>query len=199
MLVCFEGIDAAGKTTLLRNVADRMKDQEVVVTRQPGGTDLGVDIRQLVLHSTHNICGLSEMLLFAADAAQLQDEVVRPAVEAGKLVLCDRGWMTNVFYQKYGRGNLMAEDVYNRVFGTHPPSLIVLVDIDLEVSEERLAHQEADRIESAGRGFFRRVHRAYQSVGDTWNGVKVVRVDGTAPPDVLCNHTMRHISTLIEP
>lgn len=187
MLVCFEGIDGAGKTTLIQNVVERLGDAAVVTTRQPGGTPLGAELRRLVLHSDHTISGNAEMLMFAADAAQLMDEVVRPATEQGKLVLCDRGWMSNVIYQKAGRHNIMAEMVYDRVFVTNPPSLIVLLTLPREEAERRMSLKAPDRIESAGQGFFRRVFRAYEEVGDTWKGVPVRRFDAEQEPDALAD------------
>ena len=187
MLVCFEGIDGAGKSTLMKNVKEKLRDGAVVMTRQPGGTPLGQELRQLVLHSDHTISTNAEMLMFAADAAQLMEEVVRPAQEEGKLILCDRGWMSNVIYQTAGRSNLLAEGIYDRVFITHPPALIILLQLPLEEAQRRMNLDTPDRIESAGQGFFRRIFRAYEAVGDTWKGVRVEKFDATLPPVALAD------------
>jgi dTMP kinase len=107
LFVTFEGIEGSGKTTQIRRASDYLKERgvPVLVTGEPGGTPLGSELRNILLDKTVlALSGRTELLLFAADRAQHVEEVIAPAMEEGKVVLCDRFSDATVAYQGYGRG-----------------------------------------------------------------------------------------------
>ena len=111
LFVCFEGGDGAGKSTQVRLLAELLEraGRDVLVTRQPGGTTLGAQIRELVLHGDH-VSARAEALLFAADKAHHVDELIRPALAAGRVVITDRYTDSSIAYQGAGR-DLGAEEI----------------------------------------------------------------------------------------
>ena len=164
LFISFEGVDGAGKTTQVERLAEfwRARGREVVVTREPGGTELGTRIRQLLLHGAEPIAPRTEALLFAADRAQHVSEVVRPALERGAIVITDRYLDSSLAYQSGGR-ELTADDIRTlSMWATNNllPARTYLLDIDPRASHTRLEHAE-DRMESAGDDFQQRTRTAF--------------------------------------
>lgn len=164
--ITVEGIEGVGKSTNLGFVANELRRAglAVVETREPGGTPLGERIRDLLLSPAARIDPLAELLLmFAARAAHLR-EVIRPALESGKWVVCDRFTDASHAYQGGGRGlpSATVEALAGIVQGDLRPDLTLLLDVPLEVSAERQAGRGApDRFERESGEFFRRVREAY--------------------------------------
>jgi dTMP kinase len=170
--LAFEGADASGKSTQIRLLADRLRDAgvDVLVSREPGGTAVGARIRSLVLDHSDEGAVLSpraEALLMAADRAQHVAEVIRPALEAGRTVLCDRYLGSSIAYQGVGRG-LGAEPIERlSLWATEDlvPTLTIVIRVPVEVSLERLAAQGSpDRLESLGPAFVGRVSEGYEQL-----------------------------------
>lgn len=164
LFISFEGVDGAGKTTQVERLAEfwRARGREVVVTREPGGTELGTRIRQLLLHGAEPIAPRTEALLFAADRAQHVAQVVRPALDRGAIVITDRYLDSSLAYQSGGR-ELTSDDVRALSLwatGGLLPARTYLLDIDPAVSLGRLEHEQ-DRMESAGATFARRTRAAF--------------------------------------
>jgi len=168
MFITFEGIDYCGKTTQAKLLVDRLKDlgKEVVFLREPGGTVVSEKIREILLDRQHlEMSQRAELLLFSAARTQLVSEVIRPALQEGKIVVCDRFVDSTTAYQGYGRGLALQEVTsINRIatFGT-TPDLTVLIDIEVsEISKrQRAAGLTADRMESAGVDFYTKVRKGY--------------------------------------
>jgi dTMP kinase len=164
--ISFEGIDGSGKSTQMTLCADALRSRgyEVVVTRNPGGTELGADIRRMLLHHPGYVSPTCELLLYMADRAQHMDEVVLPALEAGKIVLCDRHIDSTVAYQGHGRGlSLSLIHTLNET-ATHgrKPDLTLLFDADPEILASRVESRgEADRLEREALAFRQRVRQGY--------------------------------------
>ncbi len=167
LFITFEGADGCGKTTQIKLVKDYLEKSgyEVVLTREPGAKGLGEKIREILLNYDGIVSDRCESFLFLADRAQNIDTIVNPAVEKGKIVLCDRHIDSTVAYQGYGRGlnlerinklNLLATD--GRV-----PDLTIVFDIDVETSMQRVG-KEKDRMESAGIEFHNRVRNGYLEI-----------------------------------
>lgn len=165
--ITFEGGEGAGKSTMLAFTRDWLVRAgfEVVVTREPGGTELGERVRELLLHA-HELQMTAEteaMLMFAARAEHLE-RIVRPALEAGKTVLCDRFTDATYAYQGGGRG-LAAERIAQLeawVQGALRPNLTLLLDVPVNVGLKRAgARGKPDRFERAPREFFERVRATY--------------------------------------
>lgn len=158
MLIVFEGVDGSGKSTQLRMLADALRGQglEVVETREPGGSpSLGKPLRDLVLHSEADFGRRAEALLFAADRAAHVHEVVRPALERGAMVLCDRFVDSTLAYQGAGRGLEEADLLALCEFATGglQPDLVVVCDLPEDVALARQRERgEADRMEKANLG-----------------------------------------------
>lgn len=179
MFVTFEGLDGSGKTTQAVLLADALRGEgvEVVSTREPGGTPLGEAIRDLVLHGGH-VAPWAEAALYAASRAQHVDGVIRPALERGATVVCDRYIDSSVAYQGVGRG-LGLEEVLAlnlAVVGGLLPDRTVLVEIDPETAAERVG-SSGDRIERDGIALWRRVADAYRTLAERYPERYVV-VDG---------------------
>ncbi|OZG64747.1 dTMP kinase [Bifidobacterium eulemuris] len=168
LFISMEGIDGVGKSTQverLRAFAESL-GREVVVTREPGGTALGVAIRRMLLHGVDgaaaDISPRAEALLFAADRAQHVAEVIRPALDRGAVVITDRYLDSSLAYQAGGR-ELTAEEIRSlSMWATCEllPARTYLLDMDPAASHARLRHDE-DRMESAGDGFQARTRQAF--------------------------------------
>ena len=171
--IAFEGLDGSGKTTLIRGieVALAAKHLGVIVTREPGGTVLGDEIRALLL----KIDGVppsprAEALLYQAGRAQHVETKIRPALDAGKWVLSDRFAASSLAFQGEGRdlGQNQIEWLNEFSTGGLKPDLYVLLDLTVESSAKRLGERggEVDRIESENRAFFERVRAAYLAMAE---------------------------------
>ena len=165
--ITLEGGEGAGKTTCLEFVHRRLIEngREVVITREPGGTALGEEIRELLLTpKPRPVSGDAEVLLIFAARAQHLDEVIRPALQAGRWVLCDRFTDATYAYQGEGRG-LGAERVAvleQYVQGVLRPDLTLLLDVRVEIGLARAGERgEPDRFEREGARFQERVRGAY--------------------------------------
>ncbi|NLE71479.1 MAG: dTMP kinase [Actinomycetales bacterium] len=163
VFVSFEGGDGVGKSTQLRLLADWLagRGRDVVTTREPGGTPLGVELRRVVMHGDH-VAPRAEALIYAADRAHHVATVIRPALERGAVVLTDRFLDSSVAYQGVGR-ELGAEAVERiNLWGVEGllPDLTVLLDLDPRVGLSRLTGAP-DRLERAGVEFHERTRRAF--------------------------------------
>jgi dTMP kinase len=181
IFITFEGTEGGGKSTQIQILAERLRQMGKVVRllREPGGTPIGEEIRHTLKHSdaNHAMTPEAELLLMNASRAQLVREVIRPALEAGEVVLCDRFSDSTVAYQGYGRqlDPLAVQRIIDFAVGQTRPDVTVLLDVPVEVSEARRAARMAsmrgavtgvqrDRIEESGRAFFERVHAGFMEI-----------------------------------
>jgi dTMP kinase len=181
VFVTFEGIDGSGKTTQIELLRARL-DGEVVVTREPGGTAFGEEVRGLVLHGL-DMTPWAEAALYAAARAQLVDEVIRPALERGATVLCDRYIDSSLAYQGIARG-LGVEEVLQlnmEVTGGLLPDLTFLLDVDPATGTGRLGPRP-DRLEREGAEFHARVAAAYHALAERFPE-RIVVLDAAAPAE----------------
>ncbi len=165
MLIAFEGGEATGKSTQARLLADRLGPDRAVLTREPGATPLGAAVRAAVLDVDHAVDPRAEALLMAADRAQHVAEVVRPALDAGRIVVTDRYIGSSLAYQGHGRGLPVDAVAALSAFATGglDAVLVVLRTVSTQVRDERLrARGGADRMERAGADFHDRVERGFE-------------------------------------
>lgn len=167
VFITFEGGDGVGKSTHLRRLADRLRAEgrEVVTTREPGGTSLGRELRELVLHGTTSLADRAEALIFAADRAQHIHELVRPALARGAVVLQDRYFDSSIVYQGAGRG-LGAERIRELSMWAADglmPQMTLLFDLAPEDAADRMRAGRGglDRLEAAGLEFHTSVREAF--------------------------------------
>ena len=166
-LIAFEGVEGSGKSTqleLLRQIVER-RSREVVVTREPGGTPAGERVRALLLDPAVELHPRAEALLFAAARAELVEAVIRPALERGAHVLCDRYLDSSLAYQGEARGlgRGPVTEVNRFATGGLLPDLVVLLDLDPAEGLGRRG-RERDRIEAQDLGFHRRVRQAFRDL-----------------------------------
>jgi len=184
MFVTFEGLDGSGKSTQLRLLADRLAaaGRDVVSTREPGGTELGERIRDLVLHGGH-VSPWAEAALYAASRAQHVEEVIRPALERGAVVLCDRYVDSSVAYQGVARG-LGLERVLElnlAAVGGLLPDVTFLLVVDPRAAGARMS-DERDRLEREDDEFHARAAAGYRELAARFPD-RIVVVDGSASVD----------------
>jgi len=198
LFVSFEGGDGAGKSTQCRLLAEWVEGlgREAVLTREPGGTPLGVALRGLVLHGDH-VDPRAEALLYAADRAHHVASVVRPALERGAVVITDRYLDSSVAYQGTGR-DLGADEVEQlSLWATRGlmPVLTVLLDLDPVLGRSRLTG-DPDRLEQAGDDFHRRTRAAFLGRAAADPGRWLV-LDAAEPVDVLRSAVRARVRELL--
>src|SRR5438105_2309004 len=176
LFITLEGTEGGGKTTQIVLLAERLRalSRIVRVLREPGSTPIGEEIRHTLKHSEHNraMTAETELLLMNASRAQLVREIIRPALAAGEIVLCDRFYDSTIAYQGYGRqlDLRLVQSLIDIAVGETRPNLTLLLMVPIAVSEaRRLQRQTAepsppDRIEQAGRAFFERVEKGYRAI-----------------------------------
>lgn len=167
LFITFEGADGCGKTTQINLLAQHLKEKglEVVITREPGAKGLGEKVREILLNYDGEVSSNCEAFLFLADRAQNIDMIVKPAIDAGKIVLCDRHTDSTLAYQGYGRGvDLERAKMLNKIATSGlVPDLTYVFDIDVETSMSRVGKIK-DRMESAGIEFHEKVRNGYLEI-----------------------------------
>jgi dTMP kinase len=190
ILITFEGVEGCGKTTQLALLRDHLesKGYAVEVTREPGGTPIAEAVRAIVLDPANKaLSSTAEMLLYAAARAQHVDERVRPALEAGRVVLSDRFVDSTTAYQGAGRGSPMEaiRTLHEWVTRGVWPDLTVVLDVDPETGLRRAAaHRRLDRIEAETLAFHRRVREGFLRIAEA-EPARVRLVDGTQSIDLV--------------
>ncbi|HLN47432.1 MAG TPA: dTMP kinase [Magnetospirillaceae bacterium] len=190
MFVTFEGIEGAGKTTQVRLLHDYLAQTTIpfIFTREPGGTPLGEKLRELLIDPLGQMSREAEALLLSASRAELVDKVIEPALDEGRIVVCDRFWDATLAYQGYGRKLPVESLMQITMFAARnlAPDLTFLLDIPVDVSRERLRgrRRTTDRMEREKLDFHERVADGYRRVAAADPG-RVIMLDGTRPEDEL--------------
>ena len=200
LFITFEGADGCGKSTQLNLLKDYLeqKGYEVILTREPGGIGMGEKIRQLLLHFDGYVSPKCEAFLFLADRAQNIDTIVKPAVSAGKIVLCDRHTDSTIAYQGYGRG----EDIEKLIAlndiatGNFKPDLTLVYDVDIETATKRVG-QDKDRMEQAGKEFQKKVQNGYKKIANS-EPERVKIIDSTDSIEKVFEQTKMIVEQLLK-
>ena len=167
LFITFEGGDGCGKTTQIKLLDEylRNKGYKTLLTREPGSIGLGEKVREILLNYDGEVSPVCESFLFLADRAQNVDCIIKPAIEEGTIVICDRHTDSSVAYQGYGRGlDIERINMLNNIATSGlKPDLTIVLDVDVETSQSRVG-SEKDRMESAGIEFFERVRQGYLEI-----------------------------------
>lgn len=187
-LITFEGSEGCGKSTQVCRLAAELEKLGIAtaVFREPGGTEIGERIRQLLQDSQTTICPETELLLFAASRSELVRKKIRPALQRREFVICDRFFDSTTIYQGMGR-ELDADFVeqLNRFAASEAnPDLTFVLDLSRAAARGRIAQraQVPDRMEELPEDFFARVTQAYRELAQR-ESKRVVLIDGSPPPD----------------
>ena len=209
LFITFEGSEGSGKTTQVSLLSGRLFSLglTVHVLREPGGTPIGEEIRHTLKHSPSNVAmtAEAELLLMNASRAQLVREFIRPALDKGEIVICDRFYDSTTAYQGYGRQLDLAtvKTIIDFAVGGTRPDMTLLLAVPPDISEERLRSRQStlpfirDRMEEADRAFFERVAKGYEVIAASEPG-RVQTIDGTASAESVRQVVWRHIEELLK-
>ncbi|MDB6058381.1 MAG: tmk [Verrucomicrobiales bacterium] len=222
LFITFEGTEGSGKSTQIALLEERLlaAGHVVQMLREPGGTPIGEEIRHTLKHSEFNrgMKPETELLLMNAARAQLVREVIRPALDAGEVVLCDRFYDSTLAYQGYGRGLDLkwVQTIVDFAVGDIRPDITLLLTVPVSISEaRRLARQPLlisvpatksprtpklgfirDRMEEADRAFFERVEEGYQAIAGA-DKKRIKPIDGTQSVDKVTEEIWAQVSRLL--
>ena len=207
LFVTFEGTEGSGKSTQIQLLAKRLEGlgRNVLSLREPGGTALGEEIRHTLKHSAAGtgMCPEAELLLLNASRAQLVRQVIKPALDENKIILCDRFLDSTVAYQVYGRGldATQVQRILDFTIADTLPHLTLLLRVPLEVSEQRRASRQnpaesRDRFEEQDREFFRRVEQGYDAIAASTD-TRVRSLDATRSIDEVHQEVWRWVEALL--
>lgn len=193
IFITMEGPDGSGKTTqieLLKKYLES-KGYDIIITREPGGTAISEAIRKIILNPEYSeMSHMTELLLYASARAQLVNQVIKPALEQGKAVICDRFVESSAVYQGIGRG-LGVETVYevnSYALGNVKPELTIFMDLEAEEGIKRKKNQaELDRMEMEDLSFHKRVVEGYRQLASLYPE-RIVSINATLPIDEI--HSM---------
>jgi len=180
--IAFEGPEGCGKSTHAKRLASRL---DAVITREPGGTRIGTMLREVLANPDNtDMHARTEALLMAADRAQHVEEVVMPALTAGRHVVSDRSVYSTLAYQGYGRGLSLdsLRTVNDWALGGRLPDLVVYMQVPSDVLAQRLAKRDLDRFEREGEEFFQRVNAGFDALMAA-EPTRWITIDGTLPKD----------------
>ena len=205
--ITFEGGEGCGKSTQCRRLCEALEERgiDVLLTREPGGTWLAESIRHLIKDQNEDPpCDRSELLLFLAARAQLVRNVIRPALEAGKWVVCDRFSDSTIAYQGYGRGLPLDTVRMANDFACDglAPDLTLLLEVSPETARARRLAREnstntsADRIENAGDGFHARIANGFLQLAAE-NPGRIKRIDANGDADDVWGKIWKFVLPLI--
>ena len=199
--ITFEGGDGSGKSTQISILKESLieKGYDVILTREPGGTDISEKIRELILDPENGeMEDITEAYLYAAARAQLVRQLIKPALEEGKVVICDRFVDSSIAYQGFGRGLGDAVGVINTyAVDDCMPDLTILLKLDPERGSSRIAGREHDRIEQASDEFHRKVYEGYLELEKNYPE-RIFGVDASGTIEEIAEEIKRRVRGVIE-
>ncbi len=199
IFITIEGPDGSGKSTQIRRINEFFEKRgcSTLNTREPGGTDIGEKIREILLDRANGeMHAMTEALLYAASRAQHVEELIRPALSAGKVVICDRFIDSSLAYQGYGRhlgDSIMAINEY--AIAGCMPDVTFLMKLDPSVGKERISEAEADRLELEALQFHEEVYRGYLALEKKYPD-RIVGIDASRGIDEIAAEIERHLEKI---
>lgn len=198
--ISFEGIDGSGKSTQIKKLKKYLENDgyQVVLTREPGGTDIGEKIREIILDpSNGEMTHMTEVFLYAASRAQHVEQVIKPAVENGKIVICDRFVDSSIAYQGYGRQLGECVGIINQyAVAGYMPDMTFLMKAAPDIGNDRIKNRQKDRIEMENSDFHTRVYMGYEELEKLFPD-RIIGIDATQSINDIEQSIIRHIRILI--
>lgn len=200
VFISIEGPDGSGKSTQIKLLCQYLKElgYDVVLTREPGGTPIGEKIRAIILDTDHEeMADRAEALLYAASRAQHVDQVIKPALVAGRVVVCDRFIDSSIVYQGYGRGLGDSVRTINEyaVDGCMPDRTFLLL-LDPKTGKERIAEKDQDRLELLDISFHEKVYKGYLELLALYPN-RIVPIDGEGSVEEIAIEVRRQVDILL--
>lgn len=197
MFITFEGIDGSGKSTQIRRLKERLKEEgrPTKVFRDPGGPVVSEKVREILLNPDYEVDPVTELLLFSAARSQLVAERVLPHLRQGRVVILDRFYDSTTAYQGYGRESLPLEEIDQiNDIASHKqaPDITFYMKLSLEEAKARMASKVKDRMEQAGDLFYEKVISGFDKLAETKDRVAVI--DATQPQDQVHSLIWRRIA-----
>ncbi len=203
LFITLEGPDGSGKSTIARFLADYLKEKgyDVVTTREPGGTKISEDIRNIILDNNNtNMSYVAEALLYAASRAQHVSQKIRPAIEAGKVIICERFVLSSLVYQGIARGLGVekVKEINDFAIQGIEPDLILFFDIPPDIALRRKTRKnQGDRLEREKLDFHEKVYEGYLSLMEIYKG-KIKLIDATKTRDDTFEQVKAALDNLLE-
>ena len=198
--ITFEGGDGAGKSTQINRLMEHLENCgfDVILTREPGGTDIGEKIRNIILDPENKeMDAVTEAMLYAASRAQHVAQVIKPAIEEGKIVICDRFIDSSIAYQGFGRGLGDSVSIINSyAVGEYMPDKTVLLKLKPQLGNKRISTREKDRIELEAESFHQAVFEGYETLEKMYPE-RIIGVDATGTIDEIHDVIRNHIDDLL--
>jgi len=196
LFITFEGIDGSGKTTQINRFIAALERHNIpyILVREPGGTPIGEKIRDILLDVSHReMCAETEILLYSASRFQLTEQLIRPALTAGKVVVCDRFYDSTTAYQGYGRGIDLdfVEHLNAFATGSLRPDLTFLLDVSLEERTDRIHQKTKDRLEEEHSDFQARVRGGFLEIAAK-EPARWVVIDGSTDIESISRTVWQH-------
>jgi len=202
MFITFEGPEGSGKSTQIKKLLERLEQENIPYkkTFEPGGTPLGQEIRKLLLHRPEPMAERAELFLYAADRAEHVKNIIRPALERGEIVVCDRYYHSTMAYQGYGRGisTKLIRDIMDIAIDDVEPDRVFLIDIPVEEGFKRIksSGRVRDRIESEAITFHQKLREGYLDMAKK-EPERFVVMDGTESPDDIHRFIWEEVRTCL--
>lgn len=197
--ISFEGMDGSGKSTQINELKCYLEQKgfEVILTREPGGTDIGEQIRRIILDPDNSeMTHITEAMLYAASRAQHIEEVILPAVASGKIVICDRFVDSSVAYQGFGRGITECVNAINAyAVQDCMPDITFLLKVKPQIGSERIKHREKDRIELEASEFHQAVFDGYERLEAAFPE-RIVGIDAARSIGEIQQEIVMHVDRL---
>lgn len=200
IFVSIEGTDGVGKSTQIENIERYFEEKDIpyVITREPGGTEIGEKIRDIILDKNNSeMSDMTEALLYAASRAQHVKEVIKPALDAGKAVICDRFVDSSLAYQGYGRMLGESVSVINGfAVDGYMPDLTFVICLNPEIGISRIDSDYKDRLESETMSFHQKVFQGYLELGKKYPQ-RIVAIDGKDTVEEIKTEIYLHLDRLL--
>lgn len=201
LFITLEGPDGSGKSTQIEHLKQYFEDKEIpcVFTREPGGTAIGEKLREIILDKENSeMCDMAETLLYAASRAQHVEQLIKPALQEGKVVVCDRFIDSSIAYQGYGRNMGDSVRIINELtVGECMPDVTFLMELSPKIGKSRINAKSRDRLEREKLEFHNRVYEGYKEIAKFYPQ-RFVEIDASRDKEAIRDTIFSHLDAILE-